>query len=262
MESLQKIKLFLLDMDGTFYLGNQLLDGSRHFVEKITGDPERDFVFLTNNSSKSRTDYIAKLQKMGFDFPLDKMMTSGEATIIYLKQQKSEPQVYLVGTENLEQEFQSAGIALTDTAPDYAVLGFDTSLTYEKLWKLCDLVRAGVPYIATHPDFNCPIEGGFMPDIGGMIAFVKACTGRESDIVIGKPNRYIIDSVAQKFGVPHNEIMMVGDRLYTDIAVGEKAGISTALVLSGETSLADLETSPVRPDYIFDNLGELADQIG
>ena len=261
MSKLKDIKLFLLDMDGTFYLGNQLLEGSQHFVECLSSDEERDFVFLTNNSSKSRTDYLKKLKNMGFDFPLDKMMTSGEATVIYLKQKISNPSVYLVGTENLEQEFRNAGIVLTGNQPDCVVLGFDTTLTYQKLWKLCDFVRAGVPYIATHPDFNCPIEGGFMPDIGGMIAFVKACTGREPDVIIGKPNRYIIDSTAEKFGVPHDQIMMVGDRLYTDIAVGAHAGISTALVLSGETSLDDLKNSDVQPDYIFKNLGELADEL-
>lgn len=261
MNELKKIKLFLLDMDGTFYLGNQLLEGSRHFVQELNSMEDRDFIFLTNNSSKSRNDYIEKLKHLGFEFSLDKMMTSGEATIIYLQQIQKDARIYLVGTENLEREFIQAGLVLTEEDPDYVVLGFDTSLTYHKLWKLCDFVRAGVPYIATHPDFNCPIEGGYMPDIGGMIAFVKACTGIEPSVIIGKPNQYIIHSVSEKFKIPLNEIAMVGDRLYTDIAVGSNAGITSILVLSGETSLEDLKHSDIQPDYIFQHLGELADQL-
>lgn len=260
MVDLKKIKLFLLDMDGTFYLGDKLLDGSAHFVQKINVVDGKDFVFLTNNSSKSRADYVKKLDAMGFDFSADKVMTSGEATTIYLNQTKPNARVYLVGTPTLCEEFSGAGITLTEENPDFAVLGFDTTLTYEKLWKLCDFLRAGVPFIATHPDFNCPIEGGFMPDIGGMLAFVKACTGKDPDVTIGKPNKYIVNSAAEKFGVPLHEIAMVGDRLYTDIAVGANAGITSILVLSGETKLSDLEQSDVKPDYIFENLGELADE--
>lgn len=261
MKDLKDIRMFLLDMDGTFYLGDQLLPGSQHFVDELESTADRSFVFLTNNSSKSRVDYLEKLKRMGFAFPLDRMMTSGEATIIYLNQHAPGRSVYLVGTPNLEEEFRSAGITLTDQAPDAVVLGFDTTLTYEKLWKLCDLVRDGVPFIATHPDFNCPIPGGFMPDIGGMLAFVKACTNRDPDVIIGKPNRYIIEAVAEKFALPLNEIAMVGDRLYTDIAVGKNAGITSVLVLSGETLLEDLEGSEVQPDYIFATLGDLADAL-
>ena len=260
-KKLQDIKLFLLDMDGTFYLGNKLLPGSDRFVQQLEKDPERNFVFLTNNSSKSKASYLDKLNQMGFSFAPDRVMTSGEATVIYLRQRNPQAKVYLVGTPSLEEEFREAGLQLTDSAPDYAVLGFDTTLTYEKLWKLCDLVRAGVPYIATHPDFNCPIEGGYMPDIGGIIACVKACTGREPDVVIGKPNRYIVQSAAEKFGVPLSQIAMVGDRLYTDIAVGAQAGISAILVLSGETQLEDLKESSVQPDAVFENLGALADAL-
>lgn len=261
MNDLKNIRMFLLDMDGTFYLGDELLPGSQHFVDELTAVPDKNFVFLTNNSSKSRVDYLAKLERMGFSFPLDRMMTSGEATIIYLKQHYAGTKVFLVGTPNLEQEFTAAGITLTGERPDCVVLGFDTTLTYEKLWKLCDFVRDGVPFIATHPDFNCPIPGGFMPDIGGMLAFVNACTGKDPDVIIGKPNRYIIESVAEKFHIPLDEIAMVGDRLYTDIAVGKNAGITSVLVLSGETSMEDLKGSDVQPDYIFDTLGDLADAL-
>lgn len=261
MVDLKDITLYLLDMDGTFYLGESLLPGSEKFVKIMEEQQDKQFLFLTNNSSKSRVNYLEKLKRMGFDFSDEKVLTSGEATAIYLNREYPGKKVYLVGTPSLEQEFSDHGILLEDKYPDVAVLGFDTTLTYEKIWKLCDLIRAGVPYIATHPDFNCPIEGGFMPDIGGMIAMVKACTGKEPDVIIGKPNRYIVESAAEKFGVPLQQIAMVGDRLYTDIAVGAKAGITSILVLSGETSLKDLENSDIQPDYIFENLGELAEKL-
>jgi ribonucleotide monophosphatase NagD (HAD superfamily) len=141
------------------------------------------------------------------------------------------------------------------------VLGFDTTLTYQKLWKLCDFAREGLPYIATHPDLNCPTESGFMPDIGAMIAFVKTATGREPDLVDVKPNRIIIEELSRKIHVPVEQFAMIGDRLYTDIALGGTAGITTILVLSGETRPSDLDGSPFQPDYIFNHLGEVADRL-
>ncbi len=261
MNLLKNIRLFLLDMDGTFYLGDRVLEGSRPFVDKIAAMPDCQLAFLTNNSSKNRMDYVKKLQKMGFSFSENQVITSGEATTIYLNRQRPGARVFLLGTPSLEQEFEEAGFILTDAEPDFAVLGFDQCLTYERLRKLCDFVRADVPYIATHPDFNCPIEnGGFIPDTGAMMAFVEASTGKRP-LVIGKPNRYIIDAAADKFRISHEEIAMVGDRLYTDIAVGAQAGITSILVLSGETGRQDLEGSEIQPDYIFEDLGELAKQL-
>jgi len=150
---------------------------------------------------------------------------------------------------------------LTDESPEYAILGFDTTLTYAKMWKLCELVRAGVPYIATHPDFNCPTETGFMPDIGAMIAFVKASTGREPDLVVGKPNSLFVEQAAERIGIPVSAMCMIGDRLYTDIALGAAAGIPTILVLSGETQVEDLASSPYQPTYIFQNIQAVADYL-
>jgi HAD superfamily hydrolase (TIGR01450 family) len=167
----------------------------------------------------------------------------------------------VVGTPALEEEFRQHGFQLEENHPQSIVLGFDTTLTYQKLWKLCDFVRAGLPYIATHPDFNCPTETGFMPDIGAMIAFVHASTGREPDLIVGKPNRMIIDAVAHKLGLQISEMAMVGDRLYTDIALGATSSITTCLVLSGETHSEDLIDSPHQPTYCFENLGAIADWL-
>lgn len=259
-EPLLNVKCFLLDMDGTFNLGDQIIDGSLYFIETLN-ELGKDYLFLTNNSSKHRGQYAEKIRRLGLPVGEEKVFTSGEATALYLQEKQPNSSVYVVGTPALEEEFHSHGFHLEESDPQTIVLGFDTTLTYQKLWKLCDFVRAGLPYIATHPDFNCPTETGFMPDIGAMIAFVQASTGREPDLVVGKPNRMIVDAVAHKLGLQISEMAMVGDRLYTDIALGATSGITTCLVLSGETHPDDLKNSPHQPTYCFENLGAIANWL-
>ena len=244
-------------MDGTFYLGERLVEGAMDFIQVVEARGS-DFLFLTNNSSKTRVQYAQKISQLGFPVPHQKILTSGQATTIYLKHHKPGAKVFVVGTPSLETEFQSEGFLLDEHTPDFAILGFDTTLTYAKLWKLCDFVRDGIPYLATHPDFNCPTETGYMPDIGAMIAFVAASTGRHPDIVIGKPNRFIAEAVSDYVGVPLNELCMIGDRLYTDIALGSAAGIMTILVLSGESKAEDIQNSEYKPDFVFPHLGAIA----
>jgi len=136
--------------------------------------------------------------------------------------------------------------------------GSPTTLTYAKLWRLCDLVRAGLPYIATHADFNCPTPTGFMPDVGAMIAFIRASTGRDPDLIVGKPNRMFVEAAAAKLSLPLDSLAMIGDRLYTDIALGKTSGITTILVLSGETRFEELAASPHTPDLVFADLAAVA----
>jgi len=259
-DSLSQVRCFLLDMDGTFYLGEQLLEGALDFIQ-VLQERGCEYLFLTNNSSKDSQQYVEKITRLGLPISRDKVLTSGEATAMHLQAQKPGAQVYVVGTAALENEFKECGFVLTDEAPDFIVLGFDTALTYTKLWKLCDLVRAGVPYLATHPDYNCPTETGFMPDIGATIAFVKASTGREPDLIVGKPNRLLAEKAAERMGLPLSAMCMIGDRLYTDIALGATAGIPTILVLSGETQADEVEGSPHQPTYIFQNLGAVAEYL-
>ncbi|MBE7556101.1 MAG: HAD-IIA family hydrolase [Anaerolineales bacterium] len=257
LAKLAEIRLFLLDMDGTVYLGDKLLPGAVDFIELLAAY-DINYLFLTNNSSKHRGQYAEKLAYFGLAVSPEKIFTSGEATAIYLQQAKAGAKIYLVGTPALEDEFRNHGFKLVDSeTPDYVVLGFDTTLTYQKLWRLCDLVRAGVPYIATHPDFNCPIPGGFMPDIGAMMALVEASTGRRPDVIIGKPNPPMITAVVEKTATPVDKICMVGDRLYTDIALGA-TGVTTVLVLSGEAQPEDIPSAPYPPDLVVQDLGELA----
>ncbi len=193
MEKLKNIKCYLLDMDGTIYLGNELIDGAKEFLEKLKEKNIR-YIFLTNNSSKNKDRYVEKLNKLGIEAHREDVFSSGEATTIYLSKKKKGAKVFLLGTKDLEDEFEKAGFELVrerNKDIDFVVLGFDTTLTYEKLWIACEYIANGVEYIATHPDFNCPLENGkFMPDAGAMMAFIKASTGKEPT-VIGKPNRHI-----------------------------------------------------------------------
>ncbi len=259
LASLKNARCFLMDMDGTIFLGERLLPGARRFLQLLR-QREMQHLFLTNNSSSHRGRYAAKLRRLGLDVHEDEIFTSGEATARYLKQQKPGARIYLVGTPALEEEFAAHGFALIQEDPDFAVLGFDTTLTYEKLWRLCDFVREGRPYIATHPDVNCPTEDGFKPDIGAMMALVEASTGRKADVIVGKPNPPLIAAVEAKTGVPIDQMCMVGDRLYTDIALGQ-AGVTTILVLTGETQREDIPDAPHQPDYVLNNLVELTDLI-
>jgi HAD superfamily hydrolase (TIGR01457 family) len=259
-DKLSSVRGFLLDMDGTFYLGDRLLEGALRFIDLLQ-EQGKKYLFLTNNSSKHRSQYADKINRLGLPIGEEAVLTSGEATALYLREQHPGAKLFLVGTPSLEEEFRHYGFQLEQKDPQFLVLGFDTTLTYQKLWALCDFVRDGIPYIATHPDFNCPTETGFMPDVGAMIAFVKAATGRQPDLVVGKPNRLIVEAAAIKLNLPVDQLAMIGDRLYTDIALGQTSGIATILVLSGETKIEDLDDSPYQPDYTFQNLAGVADWL-
>lgn len=256
MRSFDDVKLFLLDMDGTFYLGDRLIDGSLSFIDRVqkTG---RDFLFLTNNSSHNAAFYVERLHRMGLDVPRSRILTSGEATCEVISEKYPAKRAYVLGNEYLIEEFHEAGIPVDDANPEIAVIGFDTTLTYEKMRKICDLVRAGLPYIATHPDFNCPTENGFMPDIGAIIAFIEASTGRRPDLIVGKPNTGIVEAAVRRTHIAPAQMAMVGDRLYTDIETGIRSGMLSVLVMSGETTREMLASSATRPDYTFDRLCDI-----
>ncbi len=257
---LEHVRCFLLDMDGTFYLGEALLNGALEFID-VLREQGRDFLFLTNNSSRSQDDYAAKITRLGLPIGREKIFTSGEATARYLHGAFPGARVFLAGPPSLQAEFRAHGVRLDQESPTHVVLGFDTTLTYAKLWRMCDLVRAGLPYIATHADFNCPTPTGYMPDVGAMIALVRASTGREPDLVVGKPNRMFVEAAAAKLGLPVDSLAMIGDRLYTDIALGKTSGIATVLVLSGETRVEDLAASPHKPDLVFADLAAVAEYL-
>ena len=158
----------------------------------------------------------------------------------------------------LREELEEMGLRFTEENPDYVLVAFDTTLDYAKMCKVCDFIRAGKPYIATHPDFNCPTETGFIPDMGAIMAFIEASTGRKADIILGKPHEGIVQEALRRTGFQKQEMAMVGDRLYTDVATGVHHGMTGILVLSGEATMDDVKTSDVKPDLIF---GRLSDMI-
>ena len=259
MRNLKDIKLFLLDMDGTIYLGDRLFDCTLPFLAKLEENAV-EYLFLTNNSSKDKKDYLAKLSRLTIPGDEKHLITSGDVTIDYIKEHHANKKVFLVGTTALKRAFMLAGITISDyNEADVAVVGFDLELTYEKLNGLYQMVNANKPYICTHPDMVCPTETGFIPDIGATIAYIEALTGRRPDRIMGKPFSDLADAAAERFGIAKEHIAMVGDRLYTDIEMGIKASITSILVLSGETTKEDLIESTVIPDYVFSDLSEITE---
>lgn len=252
-------KCFILDMDGTFYLGDMLLDGSLEFMDKLERSGH-DFLFFTNNSSTNPHVYVEKLKKMDFPIERDQIVTSGMVTTHYIQQNHPGANVLLLGTPMLEEQFVGEGINLVQDDPDLVVVGFDTTITYEKLTRACTYIRAGVPFIATHPDFNCPTEDGFIPDCGAICAFITAST----DVLpkyLGKPHKETLDFILDHTDYGADEIVFVGDRLYTDIAIGVNHGVTSILVLSGETQEEDIESSEVKPDIVVNRLVDIVDFI-
>lgn len=253
---LAKIKCFALDMDGTIYLGDKWIDGAKEFLQKIE-ESGRRYVFLTNNSSKNGKVYVDKLNKMGLQVGIEHIVTSGQATIFYLQKHFPNKRVFLLGNDMLKAEFKEAGICLVEDDAEVVVVAFDTSLDYQKMCKVCDYVRAGLPYISTHPDYNCPTETGFIPDAGAIHAFIHASAFRMPDVIVGKPNGIMMDYLMERTGMTKEETIMIGDRLYTDVAAGVNNGFHSMLVLSGEATMSDAMESEVVPELIFESVKEI-----
>ncbi len=246
---------FMIDMDGTVYKGGDLIPGATDFISllKSKGIP---FVFLTNNSSHCRTFYLEKLRRMGFDVTIDNVLTSNTATIRFILSERKGKKVYVVGSDDVKAEIIDAGVDVVEDNPDVVYLTFDRTITYEKINKAYKFLIRGAELIATHPDDVCPTETDYDIDIGPFIRmFEQMC--QTTAIVIGKPNRRMLEMASLEMGVDPAGTVMVGDRLYTDIRMGQMAGISTILVLSGETSKEDLKGSDIIPTYILDSVADI-----
>lgn len=254
-DKLAGVKTFVLDMDGTIYLGEQLFPYTRDFLRAVT-ETGRSFCFFTNNSSKNEEAYLQKLHRMGIDVPKEKMLISNGVILDWLEENHPGQGAYVVGTPYLEEAFRQRGIPLCREEADYVVLGFDTTLTYEKLVLACDLVRAGKPIYGVNPDLNCPTETGFIPDCGSMAALIHASTGVMPEF-FGKPSRHTLHYMEEHTGRHGRELCVVGDRLYTDIKVAEGTDVVSLLVLSGETKEEDVPKSETKPDVICQSLEEV-----
>ncbi|HNR29664.1 MAG TPA: HAD-IIA family hydrolase [Candidatus Hydrogenedentes bacterium] len=255
LDRLRRLRYFLLDMDGTVYLGPRPIPGAPEFIRHLR-DSGRRRLFFTNNPTRDAAAYSEKLGRMGIEATPEDILTAGEATVRYLRTQTPYRKLYTVAPESFAAELEAAGFVLDDASPEAVVISFDTSLTYAKLERACLLLRQGLPYVATNPDKVCPTEYGFIPDCGAIAALIEAATGRTPKF-IGKPDPEMARMGMAKIGAAPETTAMVGDRLYTDMRMARAAGIASVLVLSGETTAADLEAAEDAPDFVFPSVREL-----
>lgn len=255
-EILNSTKAFLLDLDGTLYLGGKLIGDADKTLQTLR-DMQKKLVFLTNNSSKTEEEYREKLTSLGLYREGDIIYTSAKATIFYLQTHFPNKKVYLLATEKVREEFLQAGIALTEDDPEVAVLCYDQELTFGKIRKLDYFLRHGVVFLASHADDVCPTEEGSMPDVGSFLAMFERSSGRTPDRIIGKPNSEMAKGIKALTGVSEDELCMIGDRMYTDIRFANQNGLKSILVLSGETNLLDMGNFPDRPDLILPSVNDL-----
>ena len=262
MSSLKNKKFFLLDMDGTIYLDDDLFDGTidfLHYVKSVGGR----YMFLTNNSSKSVSAYVEKLKHIGITATEDDFLTSTDATILYIKEKMQGRKFYSFGTRSFTQQLIDAGINVTTELSndiDAIVMGNDNELTFKKLEDACILLGRGVEYIATNPDWVCPTSFGYVPDCGSVAEMLWRATGKRPRF-IGKPHPEMILLAMKKFGYASEDTVMIGDRMYTDIASGHNAGVDTIFVLSGEGTMADVDSSDFKPTHIHTGIRETLNTI-
>ena len=256
---LKNYNLFLFDMDGTLYLGDQLYDFTKELLDTIREKGKR-YLFMTNNSSKSVLDYVKKLEKLGIAATEEDFITSSQATAYYLKLHHQGQKLYVCGTNCLKEELRKNGFTITENLDevDCIVMGFDTELTFKKLEDVSKLLltREEIPYIATNPDYVCPTEYGSVPDCGSVCDMIYNAT-KKRPLVIGKPEPLMPQLAMQQHGYKKEETAVIGDRIYTDIKSGLNAGVTGILVLSGETTQEILDASEDKPHMVLQDAGEM-----
>ena len=257
--SLLNKKLWLFDIDGTIYLENNLFSGVKELLAYIT-ESGANYVFITNNSSKSVEEYVNKLTNMGLSVNENNFFTSAQAAELVINKNHKNQLVYVQGTKSLIDYLVENGVQVTTNYDENAkviLVGFDTELTTEKMRVTSKiLTKLNVPYYATNPDWVCPVDFGYIPDCGSMCFGYEKATGKKP-IFIGKPEPTMINEVAKKLNAKNDEIVVIGDRLYTDIASGVNAKVDTVFVLSGEGTIQDLQNSNVKPTYVFNGVWEI-----
>ncbi len=251
---------YLLDLDGTVYLSDHLIDGAASAIATLRSRGRR-IVFLTNKPLYSRADYAEKLTNLGVDASEDDVINSSYVLARYLSEHAPGARVYAIGEPPLLAELEGSGLSLCDDPEriEYVIAAFDRTFTYEKLNIGFQAIKRGAHFVATNPDRTCPVEGGEIPDAAGVIAALEATTGKKVEIVVGKPSPVIISVAIERLGVPRGECAMVGDRLETDMRMARDGGIIGILTLSGVTSRSDLDHSDVHPNHIINSIAELSD---
>ncbi len=254
------MQALLIDLDGVIYCGNTPLPGVPEFFRALE-ELDIRFSLLTNNSTLTTSQFVAKVRAMGVPATETEVLTSAEATAAYLTQvARPGAGVFVLGETGLREAVRARGFDLEAAEPEFVVVGMDRQLTYEKLRKACNAVAKGAGFIGSNPDVTLPTEEGLIPGCGALLAAIRACTGVDP-VVIGKPGTRMLELSMQRLGVGADATAMVGDRLDTDIVAGHAAGVLTLLVLTGISTREEIATFPVKPDYVFADLGELASSL-
>ena len=254
-ESLDGIAAVFLDLDGTIYLGDGLIEGASQFLDRLEQHGIRRF-FLSNNSSKSVSQYLEKLRGMGIVATEGEILLSTHDLISWLSNE-GVVDTFLVGTEGMREMLESSGFTTASDNPEYVVLGYDTEINYDKLATSSIHLHNGVPMVASHPDMVCPSPDGGLPDTGAYMALFEATTGVGPKHVCGKPNKGMILHKIKEIGIKPSNCAMVGDRLYTDMEMADRAGVHGILVLSGEATRDDLDESILKPSLVVDSVASL-----
>lgn len=255
MEQIRNKKGFICDMDGVIYHGSRILDGVADFVNWLI-DNEKKFVFLTNSPEKTPHELSMKLERMGLKVSPDNFYTSAMATAEFLKSQKPGCTAYVIGESGLTKALYDQKIYMNDVNPDYVVVGETRTYNFEKIEKAIELVNKGAKLIGTNPDITGPTERGIMPATGSLIAPIEIATGKKAYFV-GKPNPLMLRHGLKKLNCHSEEIAFIGDRMDTDIIAGIESNVDTVLVLSGVTSMEEIDRFPYRPKYILNGVGDL-----
>lgn len=248
-------KVFLFDLDGTLYLGNKLIPGALNLLHELHLRNKKVFYF-TNNSSRSEVDYSRKLKAFGFPVQAGQIIMSTHSLITKLKRDRRN-KVFLLGTPAMKKMLRASNIELISEKPQAVVVGFDKTLTYAKLEHACRLVAKGIPYYVTHPDFFCPTEKGPEPDCGAFALVIEKATKKKPIAVLGKPNPLMIQEVRRRIHVKASDMILIGDRLMTDILMAHKAGIQSLLVLSGDSTKTELRSSSIKPTGLISSVKAL-----
>lgn len=266
-DEIREKKLFLLDLDGTFALDGKPFPKSVELIDWIHKN-DRLFVFMTNNSSKSHKSYLQNLRSMGIKLSSENVLTSNQVAGRFLTDRYSGNSVVYLGTMDGAKELIDMGIEaimpfdrFRSLDPQVALIAYDVGLTYEKLRNFCLFLREGISYFATHPDINYPSKDGLLPDCGSYIELIAASTGRRPDQIFGKPHLSMYHDILQRHQILPKDTLIIGDRLYTDIQGGINTGIETLLVLTGETQIADIAESPLKPTFCLPSLEAFYDWL-
>lgn len=255
---LREKKLWLFDMDGTIYEEGTLFDGTLDLLNTIKARGG-EYVFITNNSSRSVIDYVKKVNRLGIAAKEDNFFTSAQATILWLKKNYPGAKVYCEGTQSFVRELEEAGINVTEQAEpvDVVLVGFDMELTTSKIRNTCEILSTQhVAYVATNPDLVCPVAFGFIPDCGSICGMIKNATAKWP-VFIGKPNPTMVNIVRERLNYAIEDTVVIGDRLYTDVAAGLNAGATAICVLTGEATVKEIESSDIKPTFTFQSVREI-----